>query len=261
MAAEPANKPAGRVTYQFGPNPTFRSQIFGPQHGPRRGLGGTGRLVAGQPTDIPDVRRNDDVSATDDDAIASTYSANQPKPEQLQKALRSALRGRALSREDHEKRWRQWQQRQTGEGRRARSEATSVSTMPAGMRRAKDLNHEYPGGVRLPLFGDDVPKPQWTTLADSPWVIGRDSASMSEPSKQTLDFLPSKARGRFEPANPTGTKVAFASESGVLKNIAEIGTAMWGSALEQNNIPPSVSGVSHGSTRGAVKSGCVTNST
>merc|ERR1712232_928938 len=91
--------------------------------------------------------------------------------------------GVGRSREEQEHRWRQWQQRKRNSEKggcagTTRSKAsgvtdtsqTIISEMPAGQRASKCMGNIYAGNVRLPLFGEDCPKPAWTTLSSAPWV-------------------------------------------------------------------------------------------
>lgn len=121
------------------------------------------------------------------EVLQSEY-ASMPQHDKMPRALKSSRRWRASTREEHERRWRTWQERQMSRGSeggtprshrdgdvgsRCTNTNLSISTMPAGLRVAKGLQQLYPGGVRLPLFGADRPVPVWTTLADAPWAVER----------------------------------------------------------------------------------------
>lgn len=103
----------------------------------------------------------------------SHYTATHGTEADLQRQVVQALRSRQRTREEHEHRWRQWQQRQKRSAKAGTvvSDATSVSVMPAGLRRAKGANHQYDGPMRVALFNEDVPRPIWTTLASAPWAL------------------------------------------------------------------------------------------
>mmetsp|Transcript_98765 Transcript_98765/g.175840 ORF Transcript_98765/g.175840 Transcript_98765/m.175840 type:complete len:425 (+) Transcript_98765:32-1306(+) len=93
----------------------------------------------------------------------------------LAAASRAQHRRQGISREDHERRWRRWLKKKEKEEQGAAPSAvtgtvTEASTVPAGMRPAKCIGDSFPDGIRVPLFGEDVPKPIWTTLAAAPWV-------------------------------------------------------------------------------------------
>lgn len=104
----------------------------------------------------------------------SHYAATHGTEPDLQREVKKALRSRQRTREEHEHRWRQWQHRQKRKQSAGSvvTEATSVSVMPAGMRRAKGMSHEYDGPMRVALFDEDLPRPIWTTLASAPWATG-----------------------------------------------------------------------------------------
>jgi len=103
------------------------------------------------------------------DGLETNYGSSH-REEELQRGIRSSLRAKRRTREELEQRWGRWQQRQQRSSAGGATGSSATSVMPAGMRRAKDLHQLYPGGMRLPLFGEDNPSPMWTTLAAAPWV-------------------------------------------------------------------------------------------
>jgi len=90
----------------------------------------------------------DRVLARDFDAwkanLGTTYATYQPSPEQIQTTLKSVQRGRNLTRQEQEERWRNWHKHQQHKKSGnmsdiSQSDATTLSTMPAGMRMGKNL--------------------------------------------------------------------------------------------------------------------------
>ncbi|CAE7867029.1 unnamed protein product [Symbiodinium sp. KB8] len=90
--------------------------------------------------------------------------------EALVAASRSEWQRQRRSREDQEMRWRrQLKLQQQGPASEGTATATA-SVIPAGLRPAKCIGDSFPDGIKLPLFGQDVPDPIWTTLGNAPWL-------------------------------------------------------------------------------------------
>eukprot|EP00927_Polykrikos_kofoidii_P065777 TRINITY_DN61493_c0_g1_i1.p1 TRINITY_DN61493_c0_g1~~TRINITY_DN61493_c0_g1_i1.p1 ORF type:complete len:307 (-),score=44.12 TRINITY_DN61493_c0_g1_i1:168-1088(-) len=105
--------------------------------------------------------------------VVSTYTSNTATRDQLARRIDASRQAKGLSQEEHEARWRSWQQRQRlrGDcGGELDGKSETVSVMPAGQRVAKCIDDIVIGGVMLPLFGEDRPIPSWTTLSSAPWV-------------------------------------------------------------------------------------------
>lgn len=89
----------------------------------------------------------------------TSYKERFGTQEELNKTVLSLARSKHLSREEHERRWKKWQERQLRARSRARggsdaasssrcSEAeSSVSVMPAGLVRVKQFGEEPPDGI------------------------------------------------------------------------------------------------------------------
>lgn len=123
--------------------------------------------------------------------LTTTYDAATPQTEDLDKVLRSARSQKARSRQEQERRWQRWQERELRKKHKAGSQAApseytdgSASLMPAGQRRAKGIKEHYSGGVRLPLFGEDVPKPQWAGLLRTPWATREPEEAAPQAERQ-----------------------------------------------------------------------------
>lgn len=107
-------------------------------------------------------------------ALATEYTSMPAEHAEHERLRRSTVQARRRPRVELEDRWRRWQ-----DGQRQEKQATAcsnagasqaASVMPAGLRQAKCLHDVFVGGIRVPLFSEDLPEPQWTTLANAPWV-------------------------------------------------------------------------------------------
>jgi len=90
--------------------------------------------------------------------------------EALVAASRSEWQRQRRSREDQEMRWRRQLKRSAGASASAAEGSVTASVIPAGLRPAKCIGDSFPDGIKLPLFGQDVPDPIWTTLGNAPWL-------------------------------------------------------------------------------------------
>lgn len=113
-----------------------------------------------------------------------TYTRRHGEPEEvLVEASKAQHRRKGVGREEHEKRWRSWLKAKSRESDPdaatvSQVSGTVASTIPAGMRPAKAIGDSFPDGMRVAFFGEDTPKPIWTTLANAPWV------SKAEPPRE-----------------------------------------------------------------------------
>eukprot|EP00440_Ansanella_granifera_P068956 gb/GFBE01074804.1/.p1 GENE.gb/GFBE01074804.1/~~gb/GFBE01074804.1/.p1 ORF type:complete len:401 (+),score=61.24 gb/GFBE01074804.1/:1-1203(+) len=105
---------------------------------------------------------------------------NNASEEVLAQGARAQHRRQGVGREEQEKRWRRWMKQKQREANPegapsvvSGTTCTAVSSIPAGMRPAKCIGDSFPDGIRVPLFGEDVPQPVWTTLANAPWLEGK----------------------------------------------------------------------------------------
>lgn len=153
----------------------------------------------------------------------STYRALQPRDDQIAGSLKSTFKRRDRSREEQEQRWHACHQRKHrvdgAISEASVSDSTAQSTVPAGLRMAKSLNHAYDRGVRVPLFGEDAPKPVWTTLAAAPWVAARHgSVPMSSRTPRTPSSRGVTPRGWQEDAGRWGAPLADVREGAPLSS-------------------------------------------
>jgi len=108
--------------------------------------------------------------------LQSTYRVNGLSDEEIARAARKDVkRHGTLSMEEQEQRWRRWLRKKQaktsqGVGQEQSQVSGMASTVPAGLRPAKCANVHAPGGILLPLYGQDVPKPSYTLFSAAPWV-------------------------------------------------------------------------------------------
>jgi hypothetical protein len=142
--------------------------------------------------------------------LKTEYAAMLAAEGKRERTLRSSLRAKRRTREEYENRWRRYHQKATAGSDGGRSSKTgaaseAASIMPAGMRRAKCLHDVFPGGMRLPLFEEDYPEPQWTVLANAPWVDRR--RRQSSRSHQKVEAPPWVDVNDFEECNKARSSV------------------------------------------------------
>lgn len=145
-----------------------------------------------------------------------TYSRRHGQSDEvLVEASKAQHRRKGVGREEHEKRWRRWLKAKSRESDPdaatvSQVSGTVASTIPAGMRPSKAIGDSFPDGMRVAFFGEDKPKPIWTTLANAPWV------SKVEPPREAKvepPWLPLDDPSHPLRASPRGTASARGSGS------------------------------------------------
>lgn len=163
---------------------------------------------------------------------------NSATEDALASASRAQHRRQGIGREDHERRWRRWLKQKEKEEQGAPSTVTGTvteaSTIPAGMRPAKCMGDSFPDGVRIPLFGEDIPKPVWTTLATAPWV-----GVPKEPQRKSAKVETPWTSVEDDPTHPLQGKVRLGGSSTARASRATPSVARSGAQSARGSLPES----------------------